>query len=86
MWPFRAVERFEGPFDSTLKNTIIIATNTIDPVTPKKNAQKVADLLGDSAQLVEQRGYGVRPSTHMFSMQEIHYRFSTLLLQSILSA
>jgi len=59
MWPYRAVERFNGPFNSTLKNKILVATNTWDPVTPKSLAEKTAALLGDSAEYVEQRGHGV---------------------------
>lgn len=57
-WPSRAVERFTGPWNSTLKNPIIIIGNKADPATPFLDASLVAGWLGDSATLVEQDGYG----------------------------
>ncbi|KAF9648255.1 hypothetical protein BDM02DRAFT_3115743 [Thelephora ganbajun] len=57
-WPSRAVERFTGPWNSTLKNPIIIIGNKADPATPFLDASLVAGWLGKSATLVEQDGYG----------------------------
>ncbi|CUA77042.1 similar to GF20795 [Rhizoctonia solani] len=57
-WPVRAVERYAGPWNKTLSNTILVIGNTADPVTPYKNAKWVADTLGCSAVLIEQGGYG----------------------------
>uniref|UniRef100_D8QKA5 Peptidase S33 tripeptidyl aminopeptidase-like C-terminal domain-containing protein n=1 Tax=Schizophyllum commune (strain H4-8 / FGSC 9210) TaxID=578458 RepID=D8QKA5_SCHCM len=57
-WPARAVERYTGPWDKGLKNKVLIIGNTADPVTPFENAQLMADLLGDSAVLVRQNGFG----------------------------
>ncbi|KAL1757021.1 Alpha/Beta hydrolase protein [Schizophyllum commune] len=57
-WPARAVERYTGPWDSKLKNPVLIIGNTADPVTPFENAQLMANLLGDSAVLVKQDGLG----------------------------
>jgi len=57
-WPARAVERFAGPWNSTLKNPIIIIGNKADPATPFLDASIVAGWLGDSATLVKQDGYG----------------------------
>lgn len=57
-WPARAVERFTGPWNNTLKNPIIIIGNKADPATPFLDASTVAGWLGDSATLVEQDGYG----------------------------
>ena len=57
-WPVRAVERFTGPWNHTLKNPIIIIGNKADPATPFLDASLVAGWLGDSATLVEQDGYG----------------------------
>jgi len=59
VWPYRAVERYNGPFNSTLKNKILVVTTEADPITPAPNAKKVADLLGDSAEYIEQKGAGV---------------------------
>lgn len=57
-WPARAIERFTGPWNSVLKNPIIIIGNKADPATPFLDASLVAGWLGDSATLVEQDGYG----------------------------
>ncbi|KAH7335773.1 TAP-like protein-domain-containing protein [Rhizoctonia solani] len=57
-WPARAVERFTGPFNHTLKNKIIVIGNLADPVTPFGNAKAVAEALGDSAVLLKHNGYG----------------------------
>ncbi|KAI0743130.1 alpha/beta-hydrolase [Daedaleopsis nitida] len=57
-WPARSVERYTGPFNKTLANPIIVIGNTYDPVTPFKNAKRLAELLGDSAGLVRLNGFG----------------------------
>ncbi|KAL1761686.1 TAP-like protein-domain-containing protein [Schizophyllum commune] len=57
-WPARAVERFTGPWYNKLKNRVLVIGNTADPVTPFKNAQLMADLLGESAVLIRQDGFG----------------------------
>ncbi|KAL1757020.1 Alpha/Beta hydrolase protein [Schizophyllum commune] len=57
-WPARAVERYTGPWDNKPKNRVLIIGNTADPLTPFKNAKLIADLLGDSAVLVRQDGFG----------------------------
>ncbi|KAG8687540.1 hypothetical protein FRC11_007064, partial [Ceratobasidium sp. 423] len=57
-WPVRAVERFTGPWNKTLSNTILVIANEADPITPFLGAKNVADALGDSAVLIEQDDYG----------------------------
>ncbi|KAG8721829.1 hypothetical protein FRC09_007308 [Ceratobasidium sp. 395] len=57
-WPVRAVERYTGPWDNTLKNKIIVIGNEFDPITPFRSAESVAAALGDSAVLVQQKDYG----------------------------
>ncbi|KAF8604272.1 alpha/beta-hydrolase [Ceratobasidium sp. AG-I] len=57
-WPVRAVERYAGPWDKKLSNTILVIGNEADPVTPYVSAKRVADALGDSAILIEQDDYG----------------------------
>ncbi|RDX45240.1 alpha/beta-hydrolase [Lentinus brumalis] len=57
-WPARSVERYQGPFNKTLANKILIASNIFDPATPLPGAQTVAGLLGEDAVLVEQNGFG----------------------------
>lgn len=62
LWPIRAVERYSGPWNATLTDPILVIGNKADPITPFKDAKSVADMLGDSAILIEQDGFGVRPS------------------------
>ncbi|KAF8335935.1 TAP-like protein-domain-containing protein [Cantharellus anzutake] len=58
-WPSRATERFTGPWNSTLKNKILVVGNQADPITPYPGAKLVADLLGEAnAVIVEQRDFG----------------------------
>ena len=57
------MERFSGPFNAELSNQILVIGNKADPITPFRNAKVVADLLGDSAQLAQQDGFGVRTYT-----------------------
>lgn len=60
-WPVRAVERYGGPWNHTLKNPIIVIGNKADPVTPIAAARLVAEMLGHSAVFLEHEGYGVSP-------------------------
>jgi hypothetical protein len=57
-WPVRAVERFHGPWNHTLAWPILIIGNTADPVTPLASAKVLADMLGDSAILIEEETFG----------------------------
>ncbi|KAI0769285.1 alpha/beta-hydrolase [Trametes elegans] len=57
-WPVRAVERYQGPFNRTPKNNVLVASNIFDPVTPLAGAEVVAKLLGDNVRLVRQAGFG----------------------------
>ncbi|KAI0807357.1 alpha/beta-hydrolase [Fomes fomentarius] len=64
LWPFRSVERYQGPFNKKLANKILIASTTarsfdaFDPITPIRGARTLAGLLGDDAVLVELHGFG----------------------------
>ncbi|KIJ35882.1 hypothetical protein M422DRAFT_261837 [Sphaerobolus stellatus SS14] len=58
LFPVRAVERFTGPFNAKLENPILVIGNKGDPKTPFQNAKKIADMLGPSAGLLEQDGFG----------------------------
>ncbi|KAI9058642.1 alpha/beta-hydrolase [Trametes sanguinea] len=57
-WPVRAVERYQGPFNKTLANRILVASDLYDSVTPLVSAQELVALLGDQARLVVQAGFG----------------------------
>ncbi|EJF61455.1 alpha/beta-hydrolase [Dichomitus squalens LYAD-421 SS1] len=57
-WPVRSVERYRGPFNRTLANKILVASNLLDPATPIAGAQRVAGLLGENATLVTQNAFG----------------------------
>ncbi|KAH9884113.1 TAP-like protein-domain-containing protein [Cubamyces lactineus] len=57
-WPVTPPERFLGPWNHTLRNPILIISNTADPATPISNGRRVQELLGDSARLLVQDGPG----------------------------
>ncbi|KAF8335939.1 uncharacterized protein EI90DRAFT_3014525 [Cantharellus anzutake] len=58
-WPSRATERFTGPWNSKLKNKMLIIGNQADPITPYAGAQLVADLLTQAnAVIVKQSEFG----------------------------
>ncbi|KAH9858204.1 TAP-like protein-domain-containing protein [Lenzites betulinus] len=57
-WPVRAVERYQGPFNNTLANPILIIGNTFDPATPFASAKKLSEVLGDQARLVRLNTFG----------------------------
>ena len=57
-WVVRAPERYTGPWNATPKNPILVIGNKADPITPLASAKFVADLLGNSAHLVEEDAYG----------------------------
>ncbi|KZV78570.1 hypothetical protein EXIGLDRAFT_847400 [Exidia glandulosa HHB12029] len=47
--------RFVGPFNSTLRNRVLVVNGDMDPLTPLVSARWVNDQLGDSARLVIQQ-------------------------------
>ncbi|KAL1943423.1 hypothetical protein VTO73DRAFT_4498 [Trametes versicolor] len=57
-WPVRAVERYQGPFNKKFANKVLVVSNLLDPATPLKGAQALIELLGDSATLIVQEGFG----------------------------
>ncbi|KAI0369593.1 alpha/beta-hydrolase [Pilatotrama ljubarskyi] len=81
-WPVRAVERYQGPFNKTLANKVLVVSNVFDPVTPLSDAEVLAGLLGDDARLVIQRGFG-HTSIHSPS-QCLHKVFLAYLINGTL--
>ncbi|KAI1785748.1 alpha/beta-hydrolase [Ganoderma leucocontextum] len=57
-WPVRASERFQGPFNGTFANKVLVIGNAYDNATPFKEAAHMAEVLGDQAALVKQNGFG----------------------------
>ncbi|KIJ55468.1 hypothetical protein M422DRAFT_24044 [Sphaerobolus stellatus SS14] len=57
-WPVTPPERFQGPWNHTLKNPILIHSNLLDPVTPMSSGELVKRLLEDSATLALREGPG----------------------------
>ncbi|KAF8518940.1 Alpha/Beta hydrolase protein [Hysterangium stoloniferum] len=57
-WTPRETERFTGPFNHSLSNTILIVGNTADPITPGVNAKAVNEMLKDDSRLIIQDGSG----------------------------
>jgi pimeloyl-ACP methyl ester carboxylesterase len=56
-WPVRGADRYEGPWDATTKNPILVLGPRFDPSTPFGNARRVARRLGNAV-LLAQDGYG----------------------------
>ncbi|RPD63505.1 alpha/beta-hydrolase [Lentinus tigrinus ALCF2SS1-6] len=81
-WPVRSVERYQGPFNKTLANKILIASNLLDPITPLPGAETVARLLGKDAVLVRQNGFGhttvSEPSTCLNEIAVTYFTNGTL--------
>ncbi|KAH8116069.1 hypothetical protein DFH11DRAFT_1258135 [Phellopilus nigrolimitatus] len=57
-WPVKGPERFTGPWNHTLKNPILIVSNTADPVTPIVSGHLVNSLLSNSSRLLIQNSPG----------------------------
>ncbi|RDX41793.1 alpha/beta-hydrolase [Lentinus brumalis] len=57
-WPVRAPERYQGPFNGTYANKVLVIGNSYDGATPFFEAQHMAEVMGDQAGLVRQDGYG----------------------------
>ncbi|KAI0772752.1 TAP-like protein-domain-containing protein [Trametes elegans] len=57
-WPVTPPERFLGPWNHTLRNPILIISNTADPATPLANGKVVHETLGNSSRLLVQDSPG----------------------------
>ncbi|KAF8579924.1 hypothetical protein K439DRAFT_1620181 [Ramaria rubella] len=55
-WPVTPPEKFQGPWNHTLNNPILIHSNLADPATPLSNGRLVKQLLGASASLAIREG------------------------------
>ncbi|RPD70273.1 alpha/beta-hydrolase [Lentinus tigrinus ALCF2SS1-7] len=81
-WPVRSVERYQGPFNKTLANKILVASNLLDPITPLPGAETVVRLLGKDAVLVRQNGFGhttvSEPSTCLNEIAVAYFTNGTL--------
>ncbi|KAH9851187.1 TAP-like protein-domain-containing protein [Lenzites betulinus] len=81
-WPVRAVERYQGPFNKTLANKVMVVSNTFDPATPLSGAKDVASLLGESATLVQQNAFGhtsvAAPSQCLNGLMFMYFTNNTL--------
>ncbi|KAJ3304271.1 hypothetical protein HDU76_005227, partial [Blyttiomyces sp. JEL0837] len=57
-WPGEPVERFDGPWNHTTANKVLLLGNTFDPVTPLASAKVAERLMGGNGVLVTHDGYG----------------------------
>ncbi|KAJ3233954.1 hypothetical protein HDU81_001839 [Chytriomyces hyalinus] len=57
-WKVKPTERYTGPWNHTLKNKILLIGNSLDIVTPLKNAQTVERIMEGNAVLLHHDGYG----------------------------
>ncbi|KAG8992911.1 hypothetical protein FRB94_011186 [Tulasnella sp. JGI-2019a] len=63
LWPYRAVQRYAGPWDAkTIANPIVVVGNTADPVTPLHMAKELVKTLNSNqkrnAALIQSDGFG----------------------------
>lgn len=56
-WP-KPAEVYRGDFNNTLKNPILLVSETYDPATPLSNGRKVHEEMGRNSRLVVHHGYG----------------------------
>ncbi|OCH84673.1 hypothetical protein OBBRIDRAFT_763985 [Obba rivulosa] len=57
-WPVQPPERFDGPWNHTLRNPILVVSNTADPITPIASGQLVIALMPNSSRLLVQDSPG----------------------------
>ncbi|KAI0658733.1 TAP-like protein-domain-containing protein [Cubamyces menziesii] len=57
-WPVTPPERFLGTWNHTLRNPMLIISNTADPATPIANGKLVQETLGNSSRLLVQDSPG----------------------------
>nr|XP_031861386.1 uncharacterized protein CI109_002990 [Kwoniella shandongensis]KAA5528458.1 hypothetical protein CI109_002990 [Kwoniella shandongensis] len=59
-WPRspNPVERFQGPFNSTLRTPMLVVSNSHDPITPASAGRQMAEKYGRHARHVVQDGIG----------------------------
>jgi hypothetical protein len=59
-WAPRAVERYQGPWNKEPANVVLVLGNEADPITPYRNAKKVAsaDFLGNNSRLIQRWDFG----------------------------
>ncbi|EIW53437.1 uncharacterized protein TRAVEDRAFT_74763 [Trametes versicolor FP-101664 SS1] len=57
-WPVTPPERFLGPWNHTLRNPVLIISNTADPATPLSSGKLVHETLGNSSSLLVQDSPG----------------------------
>nr|AIG55956.1 secreted protein [Achlya hypogyna] len=58
-WTTTPVERFDGPWNQTLANKVLILSNEHDPVTPLRSAKAAHERFGaNNSVLVVREGYG----------------------------
>ncbi|KAJ3001459.1 UNVERIFIED_CONTAM: hypothetical protein HDU68_006893, partial [Siphonaria sp. JEL0065] len=63
-WQVGPSERFTGPWNHKLKNKLLIIGNTLDVITPLRNAKTVERLLDGSGVLLHHDGYGHCSTAH----------------------
>ncbi|KAJ3233955.1 hypothetical protein HDU81_001840 [Chytriomyces hyalinus] len=57
-WKVKPTERYTGPWNRKLSNKILLIGNSLDIVTPLKNAQTVERIMEGNAVLLHHDGYG----------------------------
>ncbi|KAI0079989.1 hypothetical protein K474DRAFT_1591034 [Panus rudis PR-1116 ss-1] len=76
-WPVSPPERFIGPWNHTLRNPMLVISNTADPVTPIASGQIVDKLLGNSSRLLvlDSPGHGTLSVPSLCVVQHVRAYF-----------
>jgi hypothetical protein len=56
-WP-KPAEVYHGNLNHTLKNPVLLITETYDPATPLRNGRRLLNEMGRNARLIAHHGYG----------------------------
>ncbi|KAK7690370.1 hypothetical protein QCA50_007027 [Cerrena zonata] len=62
LWPERAVERYQGPWNRKPANPVLVVANTLNPLDSFAQAESIAREMGDNAYFVKEEGFAVGPS------------------------
>ncbi|KAJ3489226.1 hypothetical protein NLI96_g2274 [Meripilus lineatus] len=75
LWPERAVERFNGPWDHVPTTPVLLVGNTLNPLNSFEDAKAVAKLMVNHSVLIEQDGFGLSFFPHHPSATEMMARY-----------
>ncbi|RKU44543.1 hypothetical protein DL546_000602 [Coniochaeta pulveracea] len=57
-WKMNPKDVYRGDLNTTLKNPLLLISETYDPATPLRNGRRLAEEMGENARLIVHHGYG----------------------------